>query len=113
MSLQQIIGLAIIIFFLARVLSQKRKNQLNAAEFNFWLAFWLIAGAAVALLKQIDRSLAQLGFSASGINFLLCLSVAVLFYFIFRLRLQLAKMEGEITKIVKKIALGDKPADKK
>ncbi len=113
MSLQQIIGLLIIIFFIARLLLQKKKSRLNTAEFNFWLVFWLVAGAAVLLLKQIDRWLADLGFSASGINFLLYLSVAALFYFIFRLRIRLAKMEGEITKIVRKIALGDKPVDEK
>ncbi|PIT93898.1 DUF2304 domain-containing protein, partial [Candidatus Falkowbacteria bacterium CG10_big_fil_rev_8_21_14_0_10_43_11] len=49
-----------------------------------------------------------LGFTASGINVLLYLGVALLFYFIFRLRIRLAKVEGEITKVVREIAINNK-----
>jgi hypothetical protein len=108
MLIQQIIGLIIIIFFAARLFLQRRKNQLNAAEFSFWLIFWVIAALAVIFLRQIDSFVRYLGFTASGINFLLYLAVVMLFYFIFRLRIRLAKMEGEITKIVKEIAINSK-----
>jgi len=97
----------IIIFFVSRLLWQKRTNQLNAAEFSFWFMFWVIAALAVIFLREIDSLVRYLGFTASGINFLLYLAVVVLFYFIFRLRIRLAKMEGEITKIVRKISLDD------
>ncbi|MFA6551838.1 MAG: DUF2304 domain-containing protein [Patescibacteria group bacterium] len=108
MLIQQIIGLVIIIFFVSRLFWQKRTNQLNAAEFSFWFMFWAIAALAVVFLREIDSLVRYLGFTASGINFLLYLAVVVLFYFIFRLRIRLAKMEGEITKVVKEIATRDK-----
>jgi len=108
MSIQQIIGLVIIVFFVSRLFWQKRQNHINAAEFSFWLVFWVIAALAIIFLRQIDDVVRYLGFTASGINVLLYLGVALLFYFIFRLRIRLAKVEGEITKVVREIAINNK-----
>ena len=106
--MQQIIALIIISFFLARLFWKKQKKQINANEFVFWLVFWVLAAGAVILLKWIDRLVAGLGFSGSGIEVLLYLGVVILFYFIFKLRLRLEKMEKDITKVVRNIALGNK-----
>lgn len=106
--LQQIIALIIIAFFLARLYWQKQKSYISINEFLFWLVFWILAAVLIISLKFIDELVAELGFSGSGIEVLLYLSVAILFYFIFRLRLKLEKIEKDITKIVKHIALKDK-----
>lgn len=106
--LQQTIALIIIAFFIARLYWQKQKNYVSANEFLFWLIFWILAAALIVSLKFIDRLVAGLGFSGTGIEVLLYLSVAALFYFLFRLRLKLEKIEKDITKIVKHIALKDK-----
>ncbi len=103
--LQQIIALIIIVFFLSRLCWQKRKNHIGMNEFLFWLAFWILSAALIIFLKFIDKLVANLGFTGSGIEILLYSSVAVLFYFIFRLRLKLEKIEKDITKIVQNIAL--------
>lgn len=102
---QQSIALIVIALFLSRLYWQKQKKQIAPAEFIFWLVFWLIAALAVISLKWIDKLVAELGFSGSGIEVLLYLGIAVLFYFVFRLRLKLEKMERDITKIVREIAL--------
>lgn len=106
--LQQIIALIIIAFFLARLYWQKQKNHIGVNEFAFWLIFWLLAALLIIGLKYIDALVAYLGFSGSGIQVLLYLTVAVLFYFVFRLRLKLEKIEKDISTIVKNIALKDK-----
>lgn len=106
--LQQIIALIIIVWFIARLFWQKKKNYIGANEFLFWLIFWLIAAGLIISLKSIDRLVSGLGFSGSGIEVLLYLSVAMLFYLVFRLRLKFEKIEKDITKIVKNIALKDK-----
>jgi len=103
--LQQIIALIIIAFFLARLFWQKQKKQINANEFIFWLIFWLLAAGAIIVLKWIDRLVANLGFSGSGIDILIYIAIVILFYFIFRLRLKLEKIEKNITKIVREITL--------
>ncbi len=108
MFTQQIIGLIIIGFFVIRLFWQKRIKQINANEFSFWLVFWIASALAIVFLRQIDYFVKDLGFSASGIDVLLYLAVIMLFYFIFRVRIRMAKMEGEITKLVKEIAIRDR-----
>lgn len=103
--LQQIIALIIIAFFLARLFWQKKKNKLSANEFIFWLVFWSLAAMAIIFLKWIDRLVADLGFSGSGIEVLFYLGVVILFYFIFRLRIKLERIERDITRIVREISL--------
>jgi len=108
MFTQQIIGLIIIAFFVIRLFWQKKHKEINANEFSFWLVFWIIAALAIVFLRQIDYFVQSLGFSASGIDILLYVAVVMLFYFIFRLRIRLAKMENDITKIVREVAMRDK-----
>ncbi|MEA3463648.1 MAG: DUF2304 domain-containing protein [Patescibacteria group bacterium] len=103
--MQQIIALIIIAFFLSRLFWQKQKKQISANEFIFWLFFWLLAAGAIICLKWIDKLAVSLGFSARGIEVLLYIAVVILFYFIFKLRLRLEKMEKNITKIVREITL--------
>jgi len=105
---QQAIALIIILFFLARLIFLKRKKKVSANEFIFWLIFWFLAGVLVLSIKWLDRFVADLGFSGSGIQILLYVAVVVLFYFNFRLRLKVEKMDKDITKVVRKIALEDK-----
>lgn len=106
--LQQIIALIIIAFFLSRLFWQKQKNQIRVNEFIFWLIFWILAAGAIIILKWIDKFVANLGFSGSGIDILIYISVVILFYLIFKLRLKMEKMEKNITKIVRNIALHNK-----
>jgi small membrane protein len=103
--LQQILALIIIAFFLARLFWQKQKKQIGANEFVFWLIFWFLAVGAIITLKWIDKLVARLGFTASGIDILIYIAVAIIFYLVFRLRLRLEKMERDITKIVREITL--------
>jgi small membrane protein len=106
--LQQIIALIIIAFFLSRLYWQKQKNYIGFNEFLFWLVFWLAAALLIISLKAIDKLVAELGFTGTGIEVLLYLSIAILFYLVFRIRLKLEKIEKDITKIVKNIAIKDK-----
>ena len=103
--LQQIIALAIIITFIWRLFIQKKKKQINSTEFSLWLIFWLVGGLAIIFIRKIDAFLIHLGFSSAGINFLFYIAVIVLFYLIFKLRLTIAKMDENITKISRQIAL--------
>lgn len=105
---QQILALVIIAFFLARLFWQKQKKQIGASEFIFWLVFWCLAALLIISLKWIDKLVARLGFSGMGIEVLIYLGMAILFYFIFKLRLKLEKIEKNITKIIREIALKNK-----
>lgn len=104
---QQYIALAIIVFFVFRLVWQKKNNKVKKGEFVFWLAFWFVSAIAILFIKKIDSLVAELGFSGSGIEVLLYIAVAILFYFIFRLRLRLSKVESDITKIVREMAINN------
>lgn len=105
---QQIIAFVIIVFFIARLFWQKKKEQIELAEFIFWLCFWLLAGVAIIFIKDIDLLLTDLGFSSSGINVLFYLAVILLFYLVFKLRIKLEKTNRDITKVIREIALINK-----
>lgn len=103
--LQQVIALLVIVFFLGRLFWQKKKNNIARGEFVFWFVFWLVAMLAIIFIRKIDRLVADLGFSSSGIDVLFYFGVIVLFYLHLRLNFRLEKMERQITKIVRRIAL--------
>jgi small membrane protein len=102
--IQQIIGLIIIIFFIYRLIRQRKRNEINGQEFIFWIIFWVIAALAVVFIKGIDILVASLGFSGSGIEVLLYVGMVISFYLIFRLRLRQAKIEKDITLIIRNLA---------
>lgn len=106
--IQQILALILVLFFLGRLLWQKKQKKIPGGEFYFWLLFWILTFIAVVFLRHIDAFVAKLGFSASGIDVLIYLSVVLLFYFIFRLRVKIEKIERDTTKIVREIALNNK-----
>jgi hypothetical protein len=106
--LQQAVALVIIIFFASRLFQQKSRQEIGANEFRLWLAFWLLAAVAVIGIKFIDRFVSFLGFSMSGISFLIYLAVLALFYLVFRLRLTLAKLDKNLTEITRQVALNNK-----
>jgi len=103
--LQQLLALIVIIFFLFRLFKQKEKNEITGNEFFLWLAFWIIAAAAIIFIKQIDSLIKALGFSGAAINILVYLVVLALIYQVFRLRLVIAKMEKNISELNQHIAL--------
>ncbi len=103
--LQQILALIVIAFFLIRLFGQKKKKQINGSEFLLWLIFWLLALAAVILIKQIDLLVAWLGFSGAAINILVYLVVLALIYQVFRMRLIIAKMDKNISELNQALTL--------
>ncbi len=102
---QQILALIIIIFFLVRLFRQKKKQSVSGNEFLLWLIFWLLAAAAIIFLKPIDQLVKALGFSGAAINILLYITVLILIYLVFRLRLTIAKMEKNISTLNETIAI--------
>lgn len=105
--LQQAIALIIILFFIFRLASQKNRKEINRSEFTLWLIFWIVAATAIIFIRRIDQLLQSLGFSLSGINFLIYLAVLVIFYLVFRLRLNLAKLDRNLTELARQVALKD------
>lgn len=102
---QQIIAILIIVFFILKLYKQKKKGEIGQNEYILWLSFWSLAALAIAFIKQIDLLVAKLGLAASGISFLIYLSVLILFYFVFRMRLKIAKFDRELTELARMMAI--------
>jgi len=105
---QQIFAFIIILFFLVRLFWQKKKENIDSREFVFWLFFWLGSGLVVVFIKKMDNLVAELGFSSAGIDVLFYLSILLLFSLVFRLRIRQEKIDREITKIIREIAISNK-----
>ena len=110
--LQQVIALIIILFFVVRLFILKKRGGLPAGEFVFWLIFWILAAISISSLKWLDKLVANLGFSAAGINILVYIAVIVLLYLNFRLRLKVEKMDKDIVRLVRKVALDEEAKTK-
>ncbi len=102
--IQELLALLIIFFFLIRLGIQLHREQIPRGQYIFWLIFWLLAGILVLYLQEIDRFVAQLGFSSSGIEVLLYLAVAIIFYWLLRLRLKFEQLEKNITILTRLLA---------
>lgn len=102
--IQELIALLIIFFFLWRLGVQLQRGQIARSQFLFWLVFWLVGGIVVLYLPELDALVARLGFSSSGIEVLLYLAVAALFYMLLRLRLKMETMEKNITILTRFLA---------
>ncbi len=103
--IQELLALIVIFLFLGRLGWQLYKQQIPRGQFIFWLVFWLIGGILIIFIKEIDTFVAQLGFSSSGIQILFYIAVAIIFYFIFRMRLKMEKIESELTVVTRLLAL--------
>jgi hypothetical protein len=104
-SFQQFLALIIIAFFVSRLVKQKNKQQVSSSEFWLWLSFWSCSALAIIFLKELDYLASTLGFSASGISLLFYGAILVLFYFVFRLRLRLAKLDKDLTDLNRHLTL--------
>jgi hypothetical protein len=102
---QQLIAIIIILFFISRSYWHKRTKAISDSEFLFWLVFWIISAGLIIFIKKIDLMASGFGFSSRAIDIFVYLGIPILFYLIFKLRIKIDKLEKEITKIVREIAL--------
>ena len=104
MEIIQYIIIIFALFALTRALLMLKKNKLTPKKFFSWFILW-IAVIAVGFIPGISTLLSKpLGISR-GADFLVYISILVLFYLIYRIYVKLDKIDREITKIVRNIAL--------
>ena len=88
-------------------ISKYRKKEITNKEFIFWLFFWILVSAAVIYPKITDK-IAKIVGVGRGVDLLVYVSVFILFFIVFKIFVRLEKMEMNITKIIRKIALDEK-----
>lgn len=84
---------------------QKRKRGLlSPRAAAFWIIFWLVADVA-ALFPGLSTRVANRFGIGRGSDFVLYLSIAVMFFLLFRLHIKIEMIQRDITKVVRKDAL--------
>ena len=109
MLFQIIIGL-IILIILSRVILKYSKNEISKLELLFWLAFWVII-LIIVLFPDIINYIANLVGVGRGVDVAIYIALLLIFYIIFKIYTRIDRVEKDMTKLVRKIALIEK--DKK
>lgn len=78
----------------------------------FWILFWGVAGIVAALPQTADE-VARLVGVGRGADVVIYLSLVVVFYLIFRLYVKIEQVEGEITRLVRKLSIDELDDPKK
>lgn len=95
-----------LLFALSRVLMQVRSAKITIGGFLFWTSLFIFALVGV-LDPNLTTSAARWFGIGRGVDAVLYISVALLFYLIFRLSISLEETKREISELTRKIALGE------
>ena len=89
------------------VIRKKKEGRFGVKGMIFWVLFWL--SAIVAILWPDSTTILANRFGIGrGTDFILYVSVAVIFYLIFKLHIKIEAISRDITKIVRKDSLDEK-----
>ncbi len=108
----QIILSIFILFALSRVLLQLKSAKLTVQSFIFWSGVFVLALLGVIDPRWTTYLAKALGIGR-GADVVLYISIALIFYLIFRLSISLEEIRRDISDLVRKIALEtDSPSKK-
>lgn len=102
----QLIILLFIAFVISGMFKKIKKEELTKKEFMWWFIFWIIVGIATISPKSADLVAKYLGVER-GSNLAVYISILVLFYLIFRIMAKIDKLDRNITKIVREVAINE------
>lgn len=104
MSPIQIIIIIFIIFAVTKIISRFKEGVLTTKELTIWILFW-IAAATIIILPSTTGILAKALGVGRGADVIVYLSIILIFYILFKIKIGMEKIEQEITKIVREQAL--------
>lgn len=100
----QIFLILFILFVISKVALRYKDRIISLQEFVLWIIFWLMVGFVV-IFPESTALVANLVGIGRGVDLVIYISVLILFYLAFRILVRLDKIEKDITKIVRKVAL--------
>jgi small membrane protein len=102
MSIQIVLSL-FILFALSRVILQVKSGKLTIGSFLFWSSLFIFALVGV-LDPRLTTYVANIFGIGRGSDIVIYISIALIFYLIFRLSISLEETRREISELVRKIA---------
>jgi len=104
----QILLLAFILFAISRVVLRAREKVISTQAAIFWSVIWLAALIGI-LMPQTTTSLASVFGVGRGVDVIVYISLALLFYIVFRMFVMIEDLRHEITNLIRQIALQNTP----
>jgi len=95
----------LVLLMIVRVIRKWKQGLLGLRDLFFWVAFWIVAGIIV-VLPEVTNFFAGLFGVGRGADLVIYLSIVLIFYIIFQVMVRIEKIERNITKIVREMALG-------
>ncbi|MDP2692387.1 MAG: DUF2304 domain-containing protein [bacterium] len=102
----QILFTLFALFAIGSVLNRKKAGQLSLRGSIFWAGFWLLTIIAVLWPNSTTVLANALGIGR-GTDFVLYISIIVIFYLLFRLHIKIEGVSRDMTKIVRKNTLDE------
>lgn len=102
--------LAFILFVLWRTVLRFKAKDITGRELGIWIIFWLVVSGATLVPQQTDVVAQFLGVER-GADLLVYLSIIVLFFVVFKIIVKLEKIDRDVTKVVRKIAINGDEKD--
>ena len=77
---------------------------MNLKDLIFWVGFWLVVGVIV-VMPEVTSFWARIVGVGRGVDLIVYLSIVLIFYIIFQITVKVERVERNITKIVRTLAL--------
>ena len=100
----QILATFFIAFVVGRTVGRWRLKQISTRLFVFWVLFWVVA-LLLFWMPQLSDRVANLLQVGRGVDAIIYISLVVIFYLMFRIFNRFERMEREVTKLVREIAI--------
>lgn len=100
----QIVLLIFVIFAISRVVLRFKERVLPVQMALFWILVWIAALIGI-LLPKTTTKIASLFGVGRGVDVIVYISLALLFYLVFRIYVMIQDLRHEITNLVRQLAL--------
>ncbi len=101
----QIILILFILYAIIKVGLRYKDKIISLQEFLIWTVFWFMV-AFVIILPETTSWVANFVGVGRGVDLVIYISILILFYLAFRILVRMDKIDKDVTKIVRQIALG-------
>ena len=100
----QILFILFALFAIVTVVKRKQDSYLGPKAMFFWVCFWLVATVVVVWPNSVQIIADHIGIGR-GSDLVIYVSVAAIFYLLFRLNIKQEGLRRELTKVVRKRAI--------
>ena len=89
------------LFAIVSVMRKSREHLLGPVGALFWIIFW-VAIASVVSVPNVTQQIADVLGIGRGVDLVMYLSIAILFFLVFKLYIQIESMRRSLTEIARK-----------